>query len=313
MMRWVNEVWFLGLTLMVSVITAAGCRQPESNQDERPLQVVASFSIPADWAKAVLGPEATITTLVGPNGDPHVYTATPGDLQALARADLIIMHGLGLEDPWLLPAVAAAQSRGKLLNLSEGITPIEIITDHGRELDPHTWHDPAMAKPMIQRIALAAQELKPEQSQQYQARLESYFIELTKLEEWTEVQLKNLPPTRRLLVTNHDTFGYFAKRYQFQIIGTALNSATTDTAEPSAGELAKLVETIRQAKVPAIFCDASHQSKLIERIASQAGVQVAPALYTDGLGPDGSPASTYLGMLQQNLVTILKALSSPQP
>jgi ABC-type Zn uptake system ZnuABC Zn-binding protein ZnuA len=164
-----------------------------------------------------------------------------------------------------------------------------------------------MAIVEVIRDALVAAD--PDNAALYTANAEAYLAELTELDAFIEAQVAELPVERRKLVTTHDTFGYFAARYGFEIVGTALG-ASTEAADPSAGAIAELVEAIRAAGVPAIFAENVSNMRLMETIAREAGVTLAPDLYTDALGAPGSPGATYLEMMRYNVTTIVQALGA---
>jgi ABC-type Zn uptake system ZnuABC Zn-binding protein ZnuA len=150
----------------------------------------------------------------------------------------------------------------------------------------------------------------PAHAQIYQANAETYLAQLKELDAWVRQEVETLPAERRKLVTAHDTFGYFAKAYDFEIVGSGLASFTTEATDPSAGEIAELVEQIKAVGVPAIFAENVTNPTLMERIASEAGVVVAPPLYTDALGEPGSEGNTYLKMMRYNVLTMVAALKS---
>jgi ABC-type Zn uptake system ZnuABC Zn-binding protein ZnuA len=163
---------------------------------------------------------------------------------------------------------------------------------------------------MVEAIRDALAKADPTGADIYKANAEKYLAELKTLDDEIVAETNKLPQERRKLVTAHDTFGYFAKRYGYEILGTALGSISTETADPSAGELAELVEQIKAAGVPAIFAENIHNPGLMDRIASEAGVTLGPTLYTDALGEPGSDGDTYLKMMRYNVTTIVTALGS---
>lgn len=179
---------------------------------------------------------------------------------------------------------------------------------HG-EFDPHIWHDPNNAKLMVEVIRDALVSADPANAAVYQANAAAYLGELTELDAFITAEVAKLPAERRKLVTTHDTFGYFAERYGFEVVGTALGSVSTEAADPSAGALADLVLQIRAAGVPAIFAENIANPTLMETIAREAGVQLAPTLYTDALGEPGSAGATYIEMVRANVTTIVTALA----
>ena len=295
------------------------------------LKVVATFSILGDLVANVGGDRVALRTLVGPGGDAHTFEPSPEDGVALAEAALIFENGLGFE-PWLDKLYTASGSRARRVVVTEKIAPLpvgpgdehahaeeqahngEASGEHGAgehgEFDPHVWHDVANAMLMVETIRDALVQADPANADVYRTNAETYLAELKELDAFIVEQTQALPQARRKLVTSHDTFAYFARRYGFEIVGTALGAATTETADPSAGELARLVEEIRAAGVPVIFAENVHNPGVMERIAAEAGVKLGPMLYTDALGEPGSDGETYLKLMRYNVTTLVTALGS---
>jgi len=288
-----------------------------------PVQAVASFSILGDLVKNVGGEAVAVTTLIDPGVDAHTYDPAPADLVVLAEANVIFENGLGFE-PWLDGFFESTQPPGTRVVVTEGITPREVGQDadeheeeedagdgHG-QFDPHVWHDVANVIILVGNIRDALVATDPVRAELYEANAAAYIAELEALDASIREQVGTLPPERRKLVTSHDTFGYFADAYGFEVIGTALGSISTEAGDPSARDIATLITQIEEAGVPAIFAENVANPDLMESIAAEAGVVLAPPLYTDALGPQGSPGETYVGMMQSNVTTIVDALSGDQ-
>ena len=286
-----------------------------------PVQVVASFSILGDLVKNVGGEVVEVTTLIGPGVDAHTYDPAPPDLVVLTKADVIFENGLGFE-PWLDRFFASAQPSGARVVVTEGITSREAgadehegevqVEDGGSEhgqFDPHVWHDVANVVVMVGNIRDALVAADPARAELYEANAAAYIAELEALDASIREQVGTLPQERRKLVTSHDTFGYFAGAYGFEVLGTALGSLSTEAGDPSARDIATLITEIEEAGGPAIFAENVANPDLMESIAAEAGVELAPPLYTDALGPPGSPGETYMGMMQSNVTTIVDALN----
>jgi zinc/manganese transport system substrate-binding protein len=273
--------------------------------------------------KNVGGEAVEVTTLIGPGVDAHTYDPAPADLVVLTKADVIFENGLGFE-PWLDRFFASAQPSGARVVVTEGITPREAGADahegevqledeagadeHG-QFDPHVWHDVANVIVMVGNIRDALVAADPGRAELYEANAAAYIAELEALDASIREQVGTLPEERRKLITSHDTFGYFADAYGFEVLGTALGSVSTEAGDPSARDIATLITQIAEAGVPAIFAENVANPDLMESLASEAGVSLAPSLYTDALGPPGSPGETYVGMMQSNVTTIVDALS----
>jgi zinc/manganese transport system substrate-binding protein len=306
------------LPIALLLLPAPSFAQTPASGD--PLQVVASFSILGDLVENVGGDAVEVATLIGPGVDAHTYDPAPADLVVLSEADLVFENGLGFE-PWLDQFFASTQPPGTRVVVTEGISTREVgeaeVGEHLEEddshghgqFDPHVWHDVANAIVMVGNILDALAAADPARADLYEANAEAYIAELKALDASIREQVGTLPEERRRLVTSHDTFGYFAAAYGFDVIGTALGSLSTEAGDPSARDIATLISEIEEAGVPAIFAENIANPDLMESLAAEAGVALAPPLYTDALGPPGSPGETYLGMMQSNVTTIVDALS----
>lgn len=283
-----------------------------------PVQVVATTSVVGDLVSAVVGDLAEVTTIVGAGVDAHTFSASAQDAIAISEADLLFRIGLDFE-PWLDELIEGTDSTMLVVTLADGI-PLRSLEadgedhasddghDHG-EHDPHVWHDVQNAILMTEAIRDALVAADPANAEAYTANADAAIAELETLDAWVLEQVAALPPERRKLVTAHDTFGYFADRYGFEIVGTALG-ITTEQGEPSAAEIVALVDEIRAAGVPAIFVENVQNPALMESIAAEAGVAIAPPLYSDALGAPGTPGEHYDGMMRSNVETIVTALGS---
>ncbi len=180
---------------------------------------------------------------------------------------------------------------------------------HHGEFDPHVWHDVANGVLMVEAIRDALSVADPDNAASYATNADAYLAELTELDGWAMEQIESIPPARRKLVTAHDTFGYFAARYGLEVVGTGLASFSTEAADPSAGEMAELIETIQAEGVPALFAENVSNPALIKRIAQETGATIGEPLYTDALGAADSSGATYIDMVRHNVTSIVTALS----
>ena len=290
----------------------------------RPI-VVTTFSILADITTRIGDGVVDVVTLVPADGDAHVYEPTPRDGVYLIDAVSVVHLGLGFE-PWYEELYAASGSTAPQIIASTGIEAITFVAEgthdedgahanddgHSDEFDPHVWHDVQLTMLMVQTIRDGLISALPDQQQALTANAQAYLDELAALDAEIVAKVATLPSAKRQLVTNHDTFQYFARRYQFTVLGTALGSISTESADPGAAKIAALADDIRATNVPAIFVENVANPKLIEQIARTAGVQVAPALYTDALSSTGN-ATTYVDMMRYNVETIVSALSTVSP
>ncbi|MBI3242761.1 MAG: zinc ABC transporter substrate-binding protein [Chloroflexi bacterium] len=288
----------------------AACGNPLGEPASGKLNVIATYSILGDLAQNVGGDKVDARTLVGPDGDAHTFAPSPADGAALIGATVVFENGLEFE-PWLDDLYASSDSKATRVVVTDGIEPRMTPEEPGHSLgesDPHVWHSVANVIHMTRNIRDALAGADPANAATYAANAEAYIAKLQELDTWIFEQVKTLPEARRKLVTSHDTFGYFAERYGFEIVGAALESASTETADPSASDLAALVDEIKAVGVPAIFAENVHNPKLMAQVAAEAGVTLAPQLYTDALGRPGSDGSTYLDMMRYNVITIVTEL-----
>jgi zinc/manganese transport system substrate-binding protein len=252
----------------------------------------------------IAGDTATVTSLVPLNGDAHVFEPTPDSGVALVNAIAVIELGVGFE-PWFADLYAASGSKATQITASTGVTPLMA----GDETDPHIWHDVANAIIMAQNIRDGLVTAMPSKKETLTANAAAYIAQLEALDNEIQAQIATLPATQRKLVTSHDTFGYFAARYGFEVVGTGLGSVTTESSDPDAASIVALVNDIKASGVQAIFVENMSNTKVMEQIAQEAGVTIAPALYTDALGEANSSGATYIEMIRYNVRTMVTALT----
>jgi ABC-type Zn uptake system ZnuABC Zn-binding protein ZnuA len=266
----------------------------------RPLRVVTTTTQLSDFARVLGRDRAEVYDVARTNVDPHDYEPTPADVLALRRADLIVKNGVGLE-AWLDRTIDSAGSRAQVVDASTGVVL------HRR--DPHIWHDPVRAKAMVTTLAQAMAGADPGHASGYAGALAAYDHELDALDTEIGARIAALPD--KLLVTNHDAFGYYVERYGLTFVGSVIPSFDSQ-AELSSRQLSDLVARIRAQGARAVFAEGSLPPKTAETVAREAGVRVVAgdgALYGDTLGPPGSDADTYLKMMRHNTATIVAALA----
>lgn len=299
--------------LLTAAVVVAGCGNDDDSSNLRAnpqatLQVVATTTVVADFARVVGGDRVGVYGVLKPNVDPHDYEPAPADLDAMKRAKVIVKNGVGLEN-WLDDTISSSGTKAAIIDTSAGIVVRSGGGKKRADGDPHIWHDPRNAKLMVRTIAKAFTTADPEGATTYAANLMAYTARLDTLDNDIETQVAAL--TNRKLVTNHDAFGYFVDRYGFEFIGSVIPSFDT-SAELSAAELRKLVDAIRTQGVKAVFSESSLPGKTAKAIAREAKVTVVDggdALYGDGLGKAGSDADTYLTMMRHNARTIVTNLT----
>lgn len=315
--------WPIFILVLLATAVFVGCNRNPNGGDgggrfTQPgkLRVVATHSILGDLVKNVVGDEAEVVVLVGPDGDAHTFDPSPQDGMTVADTVVLFENGAGFET-WLDKLYASSGSKATRVVVTKGLKLRESEDEHDlsekgkphtHEADPHVWHDVKNAIHMVGIIRDRIIEIDPSHADTYRAKSAAYVSKLEMLHRWVEETTHTLPPERRKLVTNHDTFGYFADRYGFKIVGTVLQSVSTEAGDPSAAEFAKLVDAVKVEKVPTIFAENIHNPKLMERLAREAGVKLGPPLYTDALGKPGSTGDTYEKMVRYNVTTLVTAL-----
>jgi ABC-type Zn uptake system ZnuABC Zn-binding protein ZnuA len=264
----------LSLLLLVAAAALAGC-----GSSERGFQVVATTTQVADFARNVAGTHANVVQILAPNADPHVYELRPRDVEAVADADVVLRSG-GDVDEWLDEAIDASRTHARVVTLSDGIKL--------RGDDPHWWQDPRNAEIAAREIGAALHlDATP------------YVQRLERLDHAVARCMDKVPPSQRKLVTTHDALAYYAARYGIDVIGAVIPSLST-AGQPSAGDTAHLIKTIRATGVKAIFAESSVNPKVEAAIARATGAKVGKALWADTLGPPGSDGATYIQSIESN-------------
>jgi ABC-type Zn uptake system ZnuABC Zn-binding protein ZnuA len=290
----------------LSALLAAGCSGSGGAGDGGGggLRVVATTTQVADLAANVGGDRVQVTSLLKPGIDAHDYEPSPADIDAIARADLVVQNGVGLEE-WLGDTIESSGFAGPVVDASQGVRLRQV--DGGA--DPHIWQDPGNAQRMAANIERGLAAAEPAHATAFAASLAAYTKELEALDAEVERQIDGL--ANKKVVTNHDAFGYYIDRYGLELVGSVIPSADT-SAELSGRDIRDLVARIRATKVKAVFTEASLPASAAETIAAEAGVKVVAgegALYGDSLGPAGSDADTYVKMIRHNTATIVANLS----
>ena len=279
---------------------------PVLGQDR--MNVVATFSILGDLVKNVGGDRVEVSTLVGPNGDVHVYLPTPGDARKLAAAKVVFVNGLGLEG-WVTRLISASSTKASIVIASEGIKPRNMKDEHdtGDVPDAHAWQSVANAKIYVANIRDGLIALDPAGKASYDANATAYLGKLDELEKQVAAAIAEIPADRRKIITTHDAFGYFSDAYGMTFI--APEGVSTD-AEPSAKDLAKIITQIKMQKIPAVFMENITDPRLMEEIARETGATIGGTLYSDALSDPSGPAGTYIDMMRHNVSEFTKALTN---
>ncbi|MDQ0510423.1 metal ABC transporter solute-binding protein, Zn/Mn family [Ancylobacter amanitiformis] len=306
-----------------------------------PLPVVATFSILGDIVKNVGGDRISVVTLVGPNGDTHVYQPTPQAAKEVAEAAVVFENGLGLEG-WMDRLVKASGTKAELVAVTQGVTPRYRTAsepqdddeeeghdaagqsaaghdhaeaapaeahkghDHG-PLDPHAWQNVANVEIYAANIRDALIKADPAGAEAYKAQAAAYIEKLKVLDAQVRTAMAGIPVKQRRIITSHDAFGYFGDAYGLKLL--APQGVSTE-AEASAKDVGRIIRQIKSQKIPAVFLENIADPRLAQRIAKESGARVGGELYSDALSDDKGPASTYIDMIQSNVRELSSALSS---
>lgn len=317
-----------------SLLTLGGLAPAASAAD---LDVVASFSIIADFAKNVGGERVEVTTLVGPDGDAHVYEPRPADAAALEKANVVLVNGLEFEG-FMKRLIETSGTKAPVVEVTKGIEPIKAEEEehhhdgkaeeaghghdgddkeeaghdlaheghhHHGEFDPHAWQSIPNAEIYVKNIADAFCEADKAGCATYTANADAYLAKLAALETEVKAAIDAIPADKRTIITSHDAFGYFEHEYGLKFI--APEGVSTE-AEASAADVAKLVDQVKEDKASAIFLENITNPRLIEQIAGETGLKVGGTLYSDALSGEDGPASTYIDMFHHNVATMKAAI-----
>jgi zinc/manganese transport system substrate-binding protein len=277
------------------------------------IAVTASFSILGDLVRVVGGERVSVTHLVGPNEDAHVFEAKPSDAKSLLQSRLLVSNGLGF-DPWAQTLAKSVGYKGWAVVASKGLKPLTEVAKpaakpatkghghkHGHshgEADPHAWQNPNNVVLYVRNIAAALSQLDPASASLYQANADAYVKELQALDVWAKAQFNVIPAAQRKVITSHDAFGYLAAHYQITFLSP---QGISTEAQPSARDVAQLISQIQREKIRAVFLENMSNQRLLAQLSQDAGTSVGGKLYADALSSPDQPGATYLLMMRHNV------------
>jgi zinc/manganese transport system substrate-binding protein len=296
-------------TLLLALPTPLLAKRLAAQQVPR---VVASFSILGDMVAQIAGERVNLRTIAGPNADAHSFQPRPSDAEALRGAALVVRNGLGF-DGWMDRMIRAANFRGAVATATDGITPRQMPAHaHGQRQgaartapDPHAWQDPRLGAVYARNIARALAAADPPNADAHVAAGEAYATRLLAIDGWIREQVAGVPEPKRVVVTSHDAFGYFATAYGIRFL--APQGVSTE-GEPSAAQVANLIRQIRAQGTTAVFMENMGNPATLERLAREAGVRVRGRLYADALSEPTGPAPTYEAMFRHNVGLLVPAM-----
>jgi zinc/manganese transport system substrate-binding protein len=268
------------------------------------LPVTASFSILGDVVRVVGGDRVTVTTLVGPDEDAHVFEPKPADVKTILASKLVVTNGLGFE-PWAGKLIKSAGYKGEALVATTGVKARQ-LKEHGHHAtDPHAWQNPNNVVLYARNIAAALSKVDAAGASTYQANAEAYVKELQALDTWAKEQFAAIPAPKRKVITSHDAFGYFAAQYGITFL--APRGVNADT-EPSAKQVAQLIQQIQREKIRAVFVENMSDPKLVAQLSKDAGAKVGATLFVDALSGPDKPGATYLRMMRHNVTELAEGM-----
>jgi zinc/manganese transport system substrate-binding protein len=299
------------VTWLATVLALHGFAMLSAEAAER-LKVVASFSIVADFVRNVGGERIELVTLVGPDGDAHVYSPTPADARRVAEAKVVVMNGLNFEG-WMSRLVKASGTKAVTVEAARGVATVRTgerdrhAQGHAHAgVDPHAWQNVANAKVYVANIRDGLVKADPAGKETYEASARDYLARLDALEGEVKGAIARIPADRRKIIMGHEAFGYFEAAYGLDFI--APQGVSTE-AEASARDVARIIQQIRREKIAAVFLENVSDPRLIERIAKETGAKIGEKLYSDALSAEGGPAATYIDMMRHNIRAFSAALS----
>lgn len=308
---------------LVLVLAVSAC-QPAAPAAKGGLKVLVVETFLADIVQNVAGERVQVESLIPVGLDPHAFTPAPRDVARIAESKVLVINGAGFEE-WLEAVLTNAGGQRLVIEASAGLVGREAregeeMEDehhaeggaegehhHHDEGDPHFWLDPFSVIKYVENIRDGLTQADPEGKALYASNAAAYITKLKELDAWVRQQVQPIPVERRLLVTNHESLGYFADRYEFTIIGTVLPSVST-AASPSAQQLAHLIDLVKAKGVRAIFLETGSNPQLAEQIAAETKAKVVSGLHTHSTTPANGPAPTYIDMIKANVNAIVGAL-----
>lgn len=297
---------------LIALVAAAGCGGGGAGaSDDASVTAVATTTQLGDFAREVGGDRVDVRQFLPPNADPHDYEPRPSDALTIGEADVVFQSG-GELDEWLGDLIESAEGDADVVKVLDSVETIASEEDDAGEAgadDPHWWQDPRNAVRAVETVRDQLIETDPEGRKAYTDNAAVYIEELEGLDRSVAECIETIPVEQRNLVTTHDALGYYASRYDLEVVGALIPSLSSQ-AQPSVKDTNELVEQIENLDVKAIFPESSLNPKLEEAVARETGANVGGALYADTLGPEGSSGATYIGSIEANTKSIVEGLSS---
>jgi manganese/zinc/iron transport system substrate-binding protein len=313
----VGRRWLLKVGSLALMVLSTGLGAVPARAAEQPLHVVATTGMIGDIVRNVARERAEVTQLMGPGVDPHLYKSTRSDIASMLRADIVFYNGLLLEGK-MTDALVRVATSGKPVHAVTELIDEEFLLEPAAfagHYDPHVWMDPLAWGKAVDAVQGKLAELDPDHADAYRANAAAYLEELERLDAYAQEVLTSVPPERRILVTAHDAFNYFGRRYGFEVEG--IQGLSTES-EAGLKRVEELVDLLVEREIPAVFVESTIPERSVRALVSGAGavgheVQVGGQLFSDAMGAPGTYEGTYVGMIDHNVTTIAQALGGETP
>jgi len=288
--------------LPVSLAVAALLSSPLAMA--KTVNAVTSFSILGDIVQEVGGEHVKVTSLVGPDGDPHSFEPSPKDSKAINASDVVFVSGLGLEG-WIDRLVTASGYKGHLVTASEGVNSRKMEEDGKQITDPHAWNSMSNGVIYATNVMNALIKADPQDADYFRQRGKAYIEQLQKLDSWAKTEFAGIPQSKRKVLTSHDAFGYFGQEYHVSFMAPV---GFSTESEASASGVASLIKQIKDEKVKTYFIENQTDPRLVKQIAAASGAQPGGELYPEALSGPKGPATTYVKAFKHNVETIVASM-----
>jgi zinc/manganese transport system substrate-binding protein len=295
--------------LLIFILLLSACGGPASREASQTttLSVLTSTTFLADMTHNITGDRGTVESLLSPGADPHEYQAVPANVKNIASSTIVIINGLDY-DQFMQPLLENAGGTRLVVTASDGLEARQMQEENGETVtDPHMWMNPTRVIKYVENIRDGLTKADPDVADVYKANADAYISQLKELDTWITQQVAQIPEERRLLVTNHDSLGYFAEQYGFTVIGTIVPGVSSEAA-PSAQQIAALIDEIKATCAPEAFLNISDNPHLADQIAAETDIKVITDLYIETLSPSDGPAATYMEMMKYDVTQIVNAL-----
>ncbi|MDG5787922.1 metal ABC transporter substrate-binding protein [Evansella sp. AB-P1] len=294
----------IGFVILFGLMFTACGSEETAQEDKEGLTITTSFSVLGDIISNIIGDHGTVEYIVPIGEEPHEYEPVPSDFQQVSDADVFYINGLDLEE-WL-ERIVSNVTETDIVEVSSGVTPIPLVGEED-ESDPHAWLSPKNVIVYVENIVEDLVERDPEGESIYRENADAYIAELKELDAWIEEQVAQIPEEYRMIIVSENAFKYFGDSYGFQTEGVwEINSHEEGTPQ----QINRIIDIVRDSGLPAVFVETTVDNRYMEAVSNDSDVPIAGEVYTDAIGPEGSGAETYIGMMEANVKVFVDGLTS---